>query len=598
MIRRNGRVYSGGSPGASSWRPPRVKKMILLAAAVAVPLAAAAVLGPGAPETPAVPGDFVTVWETTLPGESVTFPGLGTYTIDWGDGAVGANVTGPQTHAYAAAGSHTVSVSGLSRIFGDCQTGAQKLKSIEQWGNASWTGMHRAFCGASHMTHNAPDAPDLSRVTDMSGMFLGAAAFDGDLSQWDVAGVTDMNGMFSFATAFDGNVSDWDVSQVTDMGRMFSFAGSFDGDVSDWDVSQVTDMDGMFLGAAAFDGDVSDWDVSQVTDMSEMFSSAGSFDGDVSDWDVSQVTDMNSMFSFAGSFDGDLSDWDVSQVTDMNGMFNSADSFRQNLGNWYVVPADASYSSSEGTLNATTVSAQNPVLDGHSPEYGIGSGGDSGLFEMAGNALVFRDAPSARGHAVNVTASGHVFEDGNNWRMLEITVTGGDPPTIPLAGDGAISWRFAASDGAASDGAAAFGPAATIAARDAPMTASPAAYPWGEEARAARIGIIDAPDATPVTVDPEPGMVDSAAAPDIVDPDPMEDQDSTGRALPVIHTWPGFEPESGAQLLASLEPDYPGLDVPDWVMTELGPLVAKDDITVGEFKTALEYVLEHVLEHS
>ena len=437
-VRRNWRVPSGGSPGAAFRRPLRVKKMILLAAAAAaaVPLAAA-VLGPGAPETPAAPGDFVTVWETTLPGETVTFPGLGTYTIDWGDGAVGANVTGPQTHAYAAAGSHAVSVSGLSRIFGDCQTSAQKLKSIEQWGNASWTGMRRAFCGASHMTHNAPDAPDLSRVTDMSGMFLGAAAFDGDLSRWDVSGVTDMSGMFSFATAFDGNVSSWDVSGVTDMGRMFSFAGSFDGDLSDWDVPGVTAMDGMFLGAASFDGDVSGWDVSGVTDMSEMFSNAGSFNGDLSQWDVSGVTDMDGMFSFAGSFDGNVSDWNVSGVTDMDGMFNGADSFRQNLGNWYVVPADTSYSSSEGTLNATTVSAQNPVLDGHSPEYGIGSGGDSDLFEMAGNALVFRDTPPARGHAVNVTASGRVFEDGNNWRMLEITVTGGDPPTILLAGDGA-----------------------------------------------------------------------------------------------------------------------------------------------------------------
>ena len=36
---------------------------------------------------------------------------------------------------------------------------------------------------------------------------------------------------------------------------------------------------------------------------------------------------------------------------------------------------------------------------------------------------------------------------------------------------------------------------------------------------------------------------------------------------------------------------YPGADIPAWVMTELGPLVAKGDVTAGEFKTALEYVL-------
>ena len=55
---------------------------------------------------------------------------------------------------------------------------------------------------------------------------------------------------------------------------------------------------------------------------------------------------------------------------------------------------------------------------------------------------------------------------------------------------------------------------------------------------------------------------------------------------------------SGTSLASSLGLDYPGLDVPDWVIVKLGPLAAKGDITAGEFKTALEYVLEHVLEHS
>ncbi len=47
-----------------------------------------------------------------------------------------------------------------------------------------------------------------------------------------------------------------------------------------------------------------------------------------------------------------------------------------------------------------------------------------------------------------------------------------------------------------------------------------------------------------------------------------------------------------AQLLALLGLDYPGADIPCWVMTELGPLVAKGGVTVNEFKTTLEYVLE------
>ena len=61
-----------------------------------------------------------------------------------------------------------------------------------------------------------------------------------------------------------------------------------------------------------------------------------------------------------------------------------------------------------------------------------------------------------------------------------------------------------------------------------------------------------------------------------------------------IRMWSGFESESitDSQLLVSLELDYPGADIPEWVMTELGVLVAKGEVTVDEFRTALEYVLE------
>ena len=77
-------------------------------------------------------------------------------------------------------------------------------------------------------------------------------------------------------------------------------------------------------------------------------------------------------------------------------------------------------------------------------------------------------------------------------------------------------------------------------------------------------------------------------------PEPAADPDSAGRALPAIRMWPGFEPEpvTDADLLASLGLDYPGVDIPSWMMTELGVLVAKELVTVGEFRTALEYVLE------
>ena len=38
---------------------------------------------------------------------------------------------------------------------------------------------------------------------------------------------------------------------------------------------------------------------------------------------------------------------------------------------------------------------------------------------------------------------------------------------------------------------------------------------------------------------------------------------------------------------------YQDVDIPDWMMTQLGVLVAKGDVTTDEFLLALQYVLEH-----
>ena len=51
--------------------------------------------------------------------------------------------------------------------FGD-GANADKLQSIEQWGDIQWESMRRAFAGAKNMVYNATDTPDLSAVTDMS----------------------------------------------------------------------------------------------------------------------------------------------------------------------------------------------------------------------------------------------------------------------------------------------------------------------------------------------------------------------------------------------------------------------------------------------
>ena len=287
-----------------------------------------------------MPGAFVTTWQTTSAGETITIPisiHSGSYTVAWGDGSVTTH-TSHATHTYASAGNHTVSISGddlTMRLDSDINNAA-KLVSIDQWGDVQWKSMHRAFYRASNMVYSATDAPDLSGVTDMSYMFAGASAFDGDLSGWDVSGVRKMPGMFWEAPSFNGNVSTWDVSGVTDMYNMFNGASKFNGDLSEWDVSRVTNMGSTFARAPVFDSDLSDWDVSRVKSMNGMFKSANAFNSDLSAWDVSGVTDMERLFSFAYVFDGDISAWDVSSVTDMGYMFNHADSFNGDISAWNV----------------------------------------------------------------------------------------------------------------------------------------------------------------------------------------------------------------------------------------------------------------------
>jgi surface protein len=86
------------------------------------------------------------------------------------------------------------------------------------------------------------------------------------------SGITDLSGLFEGAADFNQDLSTWDVSLVTDMSRLFKDASAFNADLSGWDVSNVTDMSGMFENATAFNQDISGWDVSNVTDMAYMFS--------------------------------------------------------------------------------------------------------------------------------------------------------------------------------------------------------------------------------------------------------------------------------------------------------------------------------------
>ena len=375
--------------------------LLAVAVVVTAAIASSAMLAvPGAGTAYAAgTDDFVTTWKTDSANESITIPvggATGNYTVDWGDNDTSTHTT-DATHTYTAAGTYTVRISGdFTRIMlGADGDNADKLQTIQQWGNASWTSMGEAFEAAEYMTYTATDAPDLSGVTNMSHMFHGVLDFK------------------------PTTLNSWNVSTVTDMSYMLAGI-DFNGNISSWNVSSVTDMNHMFAGSTLFNQPLDSWDVSSVTDMSFMFNTADAFNQPLDSWDVSSVTDMESMFDDADAFNQPLGSWNVSSVTDMSNMFRFT-AFSQNLGNWYIVPGDTEVDSDDKTV--TTIAAQNSVLDGHNPTYSVQSGGDGDQFTVDTKTLKFTGASYDKtSYNITITSTG-TFGTSNS-RDITVTVTG------------------------------------------------------------------------------------------------------------------------------------------------------------------------------
>ena len=66
--------------------------------------------------------------------------------------------------------------------------------------------------------------------------------FNQPLGGWNVSNVTNMGAMFLGATSFDQPMGNWNTHKVTSMGRMFQAASSFNQYIGDWNTSSVKSM--------------------------------------------------------------------------------------------------------------------------------------------------------------------------------------------------------------------------------------------------------------------------------------------------------------------------------------------------------------------
>lgn len=285
---------------------------------------------------------FIMTWEVEDSNLGIIIPvssGNYNYTVDFGDGTVINIINSDATHTYTQAGIYTVQITGdFPRIdfSSESFSNAQKLKTIEQWGDIEWTSMREAFVNCSNLVINATDAPDLSQVTNLSRMFRGASSLNQSINHWDVSNITNMEHLFSEAVMFNQPLNNWDVSNVQEMDYMFYNATNFNQSLDDWDVSSVNSMNGMFYYAINFNQPINSWDVTQVTDMQGMFNNATAFNQPLSNWNTTNLSDLNEMFRNAISFNQPLDNWDVSNVNGMYGVFYNASSFNGALNGWDV----------------------------------------------------------------------------------------------------------------------------------------------------------------------------------------------------------------------------------------------------------------------
>jgi surface protein len=211
-----------------------------------------------------------------------------------------------------------------------------RLIDIRQWGNITWTSMESAFSGCSNLNITATDTPNLAGVANTSFMFHACSSLNSpaNINSWNTATVTNMSGMFMNAFAFNQNIGAWNTAAVTNMSYMFYRVRNFNQNISSWNTAVVTNMSEMFWGASAFNQNIGAWNTAAVTNMNRMFYNASAFNQNIGTWNTAAVTDMSYMFFGANVFNQNIGTWNTAAVTNMSYMFVAALAFNQNIGTW------------------------------------------------------------------------------------------------------------------------------------------------------------------------------------------------------------------------------------------------------------------------
>lgn len=175
------------------------------------------------------------------------------------------------------------------------------------WSNVE--SMENMFAGCPKLTKVEWGTPNISKVTNMSGLFSGCSSMN--------------NKGVALITALD-------TSKVTDMSYMFESCGTLTyANLANLETDSVTTMAGMFYGCNKItDFDLTGLKTDKVTNMSYMFADTGAaqtFTG-IENWNVGNVVNFVSMFEDSYyTMDLNLQNWSIRTEAATFNMFLGAE---------------------------------------------------------------------------------------------------------------------------------------------------------------------------------------------------------------------------------------------------------------------------------
>ena len=271
------------------------------------------------------------------------------YDVDWGDSTTESGVTTySKDHAYAAAGTYQVKISGDFAGFRmDNISGSWKsyLTRIIQWGNIEFKTFYGAFGGCDGLLSIPTDSPDISNlnITGTNKMFFGCSSLTSlDLSNWTNTSNFSGSGhsmLYGLQKCTSINLTGFDTSNLTNCQDFMAHCGRTAGGCTvvapnlDW---QATDTLYRMFYRACPTSRAAGVNFNRFLYELGVFSAPSGFTTslDMSTWN--NTSGINSMQYFAYNSPGitsiNITGWDTSNVTNMYRVFYGCTSLGEIIG--------------------------------------------------------------------------------------------------------------------------------------------------------------------------------------------------------------------------------------------------------------------------